>query len=312
MFAAINAWTLSSSDSAERQMRAAVEAGFRGIELVVDETGPLTLATTPAEFMRLAERARELDIRVIGLATGLFWQHNYASPDPADRGRARDITLTLLDQAAAARVQTVLVVPAIVGRAGDAAPAVAYTAALSRSLDALSALRFEAETRGVTLAIENVWNRFLLSPVEAAELIDRVGSPNVRFYLDTGNVMPFGYPEDWIATLGARIVRIHLKDYDLRKPGGEGFCALGEGSVRWPAVMQALRAMHYTGPLTYEGPGEPAEVCGRIQAILGADAPVRTLSPSDPQEPARGAWASGPQECLPPAERPPAARLEKP
>jgi hexulose-6-phosphate isomerase len=120
----------------------------------------------------------------------------------------------------------------------------------------------------VTIALENVWNRFLLSPVEAADLIDRINSPYVGWYLDTGNVLALGYPEDWIATLAGRIKRVHVKDYDLRQPGAAGFCALGEGSVNWPRVVTALRQVGYDGPLTYEGAGEPEEMQRRLRNII--------------------------------------------
>jgi hexulose-6-phosphate isomerase len=118
-----------------------------------------------------------------------------------------------------------------------------------------------------------VWNRFLLSPLEAADLIDRVNSPHVGFYFDTGNVLTYGYPEDWIATLGGRIARVHIKDYDLSRPGPAGFCDLGEGSVNWPAVIQGLRDVGYAGPLTYEGGGVATDVARRMRNILAGRPP---------------------------------------
>jgi L-ribulose-5-phosphate 3-epimerase len=145
---------------------------------------------------------------------------------------------------------------------------VGYADALQRTFEALAALRNEAEARQVAIAIENVWNRFLLSPVEFAGLIDRVGSPFVGAYFDVGNVVAFGFPEDWIATLGTRIKRVHAKDYDAAKAGLAGFCPLGEGSVDWPRVTAALREVGYDGPLTYEGGGDPADVLRRLLSIL--------------------------------------------
>lgn len=268
MYAAINAWIFPDTCLPEQQIAAATAAGFAGLELVVGADGPLRPDTPLDEFRRLADCADAARLQLVGLATGLFWQFNYASPAAADRQRARDLTLQLLDQAAAARAGAVLVVPAVVGKATAASPSVSYADALSRTVDALCELRAEAEARAVTLAIENVWNRFLLSPLEAADLIDRVNSPYVGFYLDTGNVLACGYPEDWITTLGGRIARVHAKDYDLNKPGAAGFCSLGEGSVNWPAVIRALAATGYDGPLTYEGPGDPADVCRRLMRIL--------------------------------------------
>lgn len=268
MFPALNAWTFPGGTSLEQQLAGTAAAGFGGFEPVVSEDGPLRPNTPIGECGALADRAAELNLRIVGLASGRFWEVNYASPEQADRRRAVELTLRMLDLAVGLRAGAILVVPAVVGKAGEARLRVPYADALHRTYDALHSLRHEAEARGVVIALENVWNRFLLSPVEAAELIDRVNSPCVGIYFDTGNVMPFGYPEDWITTLGRRIARVHLKDYDLRRPGPSGFCALSEGSVDWPVVITALRQAGYDGPLTYEGTGEPAEICRRVQDIL--------------------------------------------
>ncbi len=276
MFSAVHAGAFA--DPVPRaQIAAAAEAGFAGIELVVSETGPLTPETPPSELAALRLIAADRGLRPVGLATGLWFQCNYAAPDDAIRARAHELTLRLLDQAAAfSPGGSVLVIPAVVGRLTDARPAVAYSDALNRTYEALAALRFEAERRGVVLALETVWNRFLLSPVEAVELLDRVNSPAVGMYVDVGNVLAYGYPQDWIATLGRRVARVHAKDYDVNRPGRAGFCGLGEGSVDWPAVLAALRDAHYDGPLTYEGGGDLAIVAARLNNILAGRSPLAT------------------------------------
>jgi hexulose-6-phosphate isomerase len=267
MNAAINAWTFPPQTPPLSKSRWAATAGFAGCELVVSDEGPLR--PDPCERVCAARPARRQPRRAHRRPRdGLFWRFNYAAPTRADRQRAHELTLQLLDRAAAAQAGAVLVVPAVVGKAGDPRPGVTYSDALLRTYDALAELRFAAEARAVVLALENVWNRFLLSPVEAADLLDRINSPYVGFYLDTGNLLPYGYPEDWIATLGGRIARVHAKDYDLQRPGPAGFCPLGSGSVNWPAVVRALAACGYDGPLTYEGPGDPGEVCRRLKNIL--------------------------------------------
>lgn len=271
MFPAVNAWTFSDDLDAHRRIEAARAAGFEGIELTIDADGPLRADATIAECRSLAGRAADLNVQIVGLATAEFWKRNYASPEPTDRQAAIDRTMAMLDQAAALRAGVVLIVPAVVG-GSDPRTSVGYADALQRTFEALAELRHEAEVRAVTIAIENVWNRFLLSPIEFADLIDRVNSPYVGAYFDTGNVLPFGCPADWIATLGGRIARVHAKDYDLRRPGPDGFCPLGEGGVDWARVVAALRSARYDGPLTYEGGGEPAEACRRLTNIL-ADRP---------------------------------------
>ena len=273
VYPAINTWTFPSDAPPDEQLAAAAAASFAGIELVVAEAGPLTPLTPPGQFAELAARAAELNLNIVSLATALFWDFNYASAEEDNRQRAVDLTLRLLDQAAAAGAGAVLVVPGVVGRHDDPRPQVAYADALQRTLDALLALRHEAEARGVTIALENVWSRFLTSPVEFADLLDRVNSPQVGAYLDVGNVLAYGYPQDWIETLGGHIARVHAKDYDLARPGRDGFCPLGEGSVVWPEVLAALRAVGYGGPLTYEGPGDPRDICYRLSAIIAGRPP---------------------------------------
>jgi len=279
MLAAINAWTFPADLSPAEQLAAAAGAGFDGIELTVAGEGALRFDSPLAECRALARRAQDLSLHIVSLATAEFWRTNYAAPDEATRRRAADLTLAMLDRAAALSARAILVLPAVVGEYAEPCPRVAYADALQRSLEALCRLRHEAESRGVSIAIENVWNRFLLSPVEAADFIDRVNSPYVGWYFDIGNVLAFGYPTDWIATLGARIVCVHVKDYDLGRPGLGGFCGLGQGSVDWPAVIAALRRVGYDGPLTYEGSEEPHHVCRLLRAIIDGRALPRQEHP---------------------------------
>ena len=265
MLAAINAWTFPAGLSAAEQLAAAAAAGFDGIELTLDHDGPLRFDTPLETCAELARRAAALNLEVVSLASGEFWQTNYAEPDEATRQAAVDLTLRMLDRAAAFSAGAILVVPAVVGTPTERQPRVSYTDALRFSYDALRGLRHAAEERGVAIALENVENRFLVSPLEAAELVDRVNSPCVGWYFDTANVLPFGYPDDWILTLGGRIRRVHVKDQDPARPGA---CLLGEGSVDWPRVIAALRQVGYDGPLTYEGPGEAAEIRRRLGNIM--------------------------------------------
>ncbi len=270
---ALNGWTFPPQMPIERRCAAAAAAGFDAIELTVDEAGPLHFDTNRRLLVAMREACDRAGLAVASLASGAFWTVHYADPRPERRALAVERTRTMLRMAETLGTDAILVVPAVVGRADDARPRVSYADALHRVLDALLALRHEAEERGVTIALENVWNRFLLSPLEAAELIERINSPRVAWYLDIGNLMPLSYPEDWIAALGHKIARVHVKDYDLARPGAAGFCPLGEGSVDWPAVLAALRRVGYDGPLTYEGPGEPPDILHRLRALVASSPP---------------------------------------
>jgi hexulose-6-phosphate isomerase len=270
---AVNAASLADAASAEEQLARAAAAGYVGFEPVLTDRGPLTHDATPDDLATLARRAADAGIELVGLSSASYMQRNYGSEEAADRQHARDLTLHMLDLAAAAGIGAILVIPAVVGRPTEPSPRVTYLDAFNRTVDTLSALRHEAEARAVTIAIENAWTRFLLSPIEVVELIDQINSPCVAAYFDVGNVLPFGYPEDWIRTLGRRIARVHAKDYDLTRPGAAGFCLPGEGSVDWPAVMAALADVGYAGPLTYEGPNDVTVARGRLARIVAGESP---------------------------------------
>lgn len=137
-----------------------------------------------------------------------------------------------------------------------------------------------AEKSGVTIAIENVWNNFLLSPLEAVRYVDQFKSKRVGFYFDVGNIVAYGWPEQWIRILGKRIARVHIKEYSRKIADSQGRSAgfkvnLMEGDVNWPAVMKALDEIGYSGWTTIEQPGGNSpeglkDLCDRLVKIQGS------------------------------------------
>jgi L-ribulose-5-phosphate 3-epimerase len=133
----------------------------------------------------------------------------------------------------------------------------------------------DAERAKVSLNPENVWNKFLLSPLEMRSFVDQFHSAWVKTHFDAGNCMLYGYPEDWVLTLGQRIRRVHFKDFKL---GGRGeparFVDLLEGDVNWKAVMAALVKTGYNGPISPEIGRDPdktdqlKEVSAALDKIL--------------------------------------------
>ena len=143
---------------------------------------------------------------------------------------------------------------------GDNAPYQDYIAAQNRATDAsLEALKRcipAAEKAKVVVAVENVWNGFWVKPDLAASLIRLVDSPWVQYYFDIGNHVKYAPPEQWIRTLGERIVKCHVKDFKLAPDGHGGkFCDIREGSVDWPLVRKELDKIGYNGWMTIEGSG---------------------------------------------------------
>ena len=138
---------------------------------------------------------------------------------------------------------TVLVVPAVVNKK------VGYRDAYKRSQEHIRELIPDAQRHGIKIAIEEVWNKFLLSPLEFARYIDEFESPWVGAYFDVGNVVEFGYPEEWIRELGKRILKVHIKEYKKDKRFNY---RLGEGEIDWVAVRTALSETGYAGWVTAE------------------------------------------------------------
>jgi hexulose-6-phosphate isomerase len=265
----VNGWTFPKGMPIADVVKQVKAAGFEAFEPTLEGEGELTPTTDEATVRQLGDTIREAGLDVASFATGLYWGSNFTSPDPAVRQAAKELTIAGLDRARWLGTDAFLVVPGLVRHFERLRePVVSYADALTRAYEALRELAPEAESRGVVIAIENVWNGFLLSPVEMRELIDRVNSPWVRVYFDVGNVLVYGFPQDWIDILGARIARIHLKDFKVEIGTIEGFCPLCEGAADWAAVMSALKRAGYDGPLTYEGPGDPADVSQRIDRIL--------------------------------------------
>jgi hexulose-6-phosphate isomerase len=210
------------------------EAGFEGVELI----SPNQL--NQAEVLSARDKT---GLIIHGVSGGRHWQEPLSDPDTrvVERGMAA-IRQEFLDCKAYGGT-TVLVVPAVVNKK------VSYRDAYARSQQNIRKLIPLAEEAGVKIAIEEVWNKFLLSPVEFARYIDEFGSPSVGAYFDVGNVVEYGYPEEWIRELGKRILKIHIKEY--AKPRRFEY-KLGEGEIDWPAVRHALTDVGYQGWITAE------------------------------------------------------------
>ncbi len=245
---AINIWSFHGESTFEEKLRLASEAGFEGFEIDLTEDGPVSLSGTTEASAKVVQQVQAAGLTLSGLATGLYWGANPASAESATREKAASI---LRRQIAAARelgTDAILVVPGTVG--ADFIPdceQVPYDQAWKRARAFVEAALPEAEAAGVFLCIENVWNKFLVSPLELRDFIDSFESPWVRSYLDVGNVLALGYPEDWIRILGKRIHRVHFKDYRRNVGSVDGFCDLLSGDVNWPAVVTALREVGYDG-----------------------------------------------------------------
>ena len=251
----INYWAFAGGGAGSKDigefLREAKEAGFEAVELCCGESGELSVDTDGATVRGIADEAEKIGIEIGSLATGLSWKYSLTNDDPATREKAKEIVRKSLQIAAWAGTDALLIVPGVV--ASPISPdQVQYDVAYERSMAAFKELAPLAEKLRVHIGIENVWNGFLLSPLETADFVDKIGSEYVGVYFDVGNVLSTGLPEHWIRVLGNRIRRIHLKDFKTSVGNINGFVDLLCGDVNWPEVMAALREVGYDGPLTAE------------------------------------------------------------
>src|SRR3984885_121910 len=252
------------------QFQLAKDCGFERIEC------PTTRDQGNAEKMKAASEKSNLPIHSVMNMD--HWQYPFSSADPAVVEKSLDGARLSIRNAHLWGASTVLLVPAVVN------PQTTYKEAYERSQVAIRKLIPLAEELNVTLALEEVWNKFLLSPLEFARYIDEYNSPHIRAYFDVGNVVLYGYPQDWIRTLGKRIVKLHIKDFSFQrdKAGGNSvarWVSPGDGDIDWTAVYEALRDIGYQGTATLElDPGDAPylkEMRRRFGLILSGEMPKK-------------------------------------
>ena len=231
----------------------AKDAGFDGVEVALDEVGEIALDTSDEALLEIKRQAHEAGIELYSVASGLYWSYWLNSDCEAEREKAKSIVRRQLEVAKILGCDTILVIPGTVN-AEFAAPGrvIDYKTTYERSLAAIKELAPYAEKLGVSIGLENVWNKFLNSPMEMSDFIDKVGSPFVGSYFDVGNVVFNGFPEHWIRALGNKIKKIHFKDYRVAAGGLHGFVDLLAGDVNYPEVMKALDEIGYDGWVSAE------------------------------------------------------------
>jgi hexulose-6-phosphate isomerase len=226
--------TLPTPGGLVKNLDALKKAGFEGIQLgVAGPPNELTLATADADVQNLAKACRDSGLEPHSIYGGI----TFFRRDEAERQRGLEDARHVLEIAARLGAKTILIHP------GQLNADIPYDDCWRFAVDGLNALKEKAESMHLRLGLENVWNKFLLSPLEFLRLIDEIGSPMVGIWFDVGNVVAFAYPEQWIRILGGKaIVGVHIKDF-RRGPSDhfgtyDGFVPLFHGSVNWRAVMR--------------------------------------------------------------------------
>lgn len=227
--------TVGVKGSVLEKMKAIKEAGFAGVEMMSH--------MDPDEVLR----ARDATGLIIPSVCGRdHWSKPLSDSNPKVREAGLEALKQTLRDGKRYGASSILLVPGVVSKE------VAYDEAYTRSHAQIRKAVPLAEELGVKIAIENVWNAFLLSPLEAARYVDEFNSPAVGWHFDVGNVLNIGWPEQWIPVLGKRIQKLHIKEFSRKKRDSEGLwkgfgVSLGEGDNNWSAIMKALDEVGYHG-----------------------------------------------------------------
>jgi L-ribulose-5-phosphate 3-epimerase len=250
--------TVGVKGSVLEKMQVVKDAGFEGVEMMSHMNQDEVL------------RARDATGLVIPSVCGRdHWKLPLSSPDEKVRAEGLEALKQTLRDAKRYGASSVLLVPGVVSKD------ISYDDAYKRSQAEIRKAVPLAEELGVKIAIEDVWNHFLLSPLEAARYVDEFNSPAVGWHFDVGNILNYGWPEQWIRILGPRIQKLHIKEFSLKKRDsqgpGKGFdVKLTEGDINWPAVMKAVDDVGYHGwAITEQGGGDSPEGLKDLADRLG-------------------------------------------
>ncbi len=256
-YKAINYWVLGGFEGKKSPKQAideASEMGLDGIELTFGESIPEDISKEACYDLK--KYAAEKGVGLKTLASGFYWACSLASPDPVEREKALKFSQKYIKAAANLGTETILLIPGAVDVAwDDTRPVVPYNEVWNNASESLKKLVPLAEELGVNIGIENVWNKFLLSPLEMKIFVEQFNSVRIGVYFDLGNVLISGYPEHWISILGDHIKAIHVKNFNRNDCAGllHGFGdSLIEGDLNYEQVKKALREINYQGPLTVE------------------------------------------------------------
>jgi hexulose-6-phosphate isomerase len=243
----------------------ALDVGFEGIEIG-------TIAD-PKVAEEVRDAAAKTGLKIHSVMNADHWKYPLSSADPEVVAKSVAGMETSLRNAKLWGADSVLLVPAVLD------PKTSSTDAWTRSQKVVKEriLPLARELK-VVIGMEEVWNKFLLSPLEMARYVDEFASPYVKAYLDVGNMLFYGFPQDWIRTLGKRIHRVHIKDFKLERGKGQFFWKnIGEGDVDWPEVRKALSEIGYDGWVTTEIEGGDAaylkDVVARFDRFLAGQKP---------------------------------------
>lgn len=238
------------------------EAGYDALELTFGEGKDTDINMSPSEVSTVGKKCVAAGIEIGSTIANYSDSGNLLSLDAKQREKGIRSVTRSLEIAGLLGVDVILLHPGQLSVEGT------YQVVWDNLRGVLKDLAAVAASNKAAIALENVWNKFLLSPKEMREFIDAVGSELVGVYLDTANMMAYGYPEHWIRELGSRIRRVHFKDFKRRE---HQFVNLLDGDTDWPTVMRELRAIGYDEYVVHEVGGDRAaqiDIATRMRRII--------------------------------------------
>jgi L-ribulose-5-phosphate 3-epimerase len=254
----INLWAFPypSRMSLRECLELAKRAGFEGVEVNYDLEGDISLKAGDDQLRAIGRMARDVGIAISGVCSFLFWPYSMTAEAPETRKRGIDLAGRMIRAAALLGTENLLVVPGAVFIPWmKDVKELPYDVVDRRAREAVAGLIPQAEKEGVYLNIENIFvSGYLMTPGDMVEFVDSFKSDRVRVHFDTGNIMFYQFPEDYIPKLGKRIQNVHLKEYTKKGTDFsiESFRPLLDGTTNWPAVMEAFDKVGYRGYLTFE------------------------------------------------------------
>lgn len=252
----INYWSFPGGPEGTLSPNSAIELakkyGYQALEFCIGDKGGVHLGTSQAECDAIRLDAKSNGIALTSVCSGLFWERSLSDPDPGTRAQAQEDLQQMLRISGWLGAKTLLTIPGLVDLYTGVSPTNDYVETYLRARDGIETAIPVAKETGVVMAIENVWNKFILSPMEMRSFIDTFESPWVGAYVDVANMMAYGYPQHWLRVLGPRVKGIHFKDFRRAVNTLEGFVDLLEGDVPWPDVTAAIREIGYEGAVVAE------------------------------------------------------------
>ena len=241
--------------SIEDKFQLVKELGYDGIEMD---------SPTKVNLDEALAASRKLELPIHGVVDSVHWYRRLSSPKADVRAQGVAGLETALRDSHRLGGSSALLVPGKVTGESET-----HDDVWKRSITEIRKTLPLASQLGIRILIENVWNGFCETPEQLRDYIDEIDSPWVGVYFDIGNVRKFSPSEDWVRTLGSRIVKLDVKGWGK----AEGFDhKIGDGDVNWPEVVKALDEIQFTGWCTAEvrGGGREllADIAQRMDRVL--------------------------------------------